>query len=203
VLSEHPDIAKTADRRAACLLGHQVFRLVAFISNTLENDIDLGGLEANQAYIETNVSQMLQFDREHLIVIAGLFSESIVRKDIGALIVITEMRQANGRDRLHIQQLRRLNAPMSGDNLVIVIDQNGIVKAETLDTPRDLLDLFGRVGTGIARIRPQRVGRPVFKVHLGSPLSWKNLDRTGDPLPHSPRGRRCFMSKIASLERSV
>ena len=54
---------------------------------------------------------------------------------------------------------------MSGDDLVIVIDKNGIVEAEPLDAARDLLDLLRRVGTGIARVRSQRVGRPVFKIH--------------------------------------
>jgi hypothetical protein len=39
---------------------------------------------------------------------------------------------------------------MSGDDLVIVINKNGVVEAEPLDAPRNLLDLLGRVGTGIA-----------------------------------------------------
>jgi hypothetical protein len=85
MLSEQPDIAQPADGRAALLLRHLVFRLLAFVPNTLENDVDFGGFETNQPYVETHVCQMLQFDRENLIVIAGLFSESIVRKDIGAL----------------------------------------------------------------------------------------------------------------------
>ena len=54
---------------------------------------------------------------------------------------------------------------MSGDDLVIVIDKNGVVEAEPLDAPRNLLDLLGRVGTGIAGIRSQRVSWPVFKIH--------------------------------------
>jgi hypothetical protein len=46
---------------------------------------------------------------------------------------------------------------MPGNDLVIVIDQNGIVKAEALDALRNLPDLLGRVGAGITRIRSQRV----------------------------------------------
>jgi hypothetical protein len=94
-----------------------------------------------------------------------------------------------------MQQLCCLDAPMPGNDLVIVIDQNRVVEAEPLDALRNLLDLLERMGAGIARIRSQRVGRSVFEVHLGSPLLWKNLDRSGDPQPKSPRGRRCFMSK--------
>ena len=76
----------------ARFLGHQVFRLLAFVPNTLENDIDLGGFETDQAHIETNISQMLQFDREHLIVIARLFREAIVRKNVSTLTPMRKMR---------------------------------------------------------------------------------------------------------------
>jgi hypothetical protein len=51
---------------------------------------------------------------------------------------------------------------MSGNDLVIVIDQNGVVKAEPLDTACDLLNLLRRVGPGIARVRSQRVGGSVL-----------------------------------------
>jgi hypothetical protein len=75
------------------------------------------------------------------------------------------MGQPDSRHSLQIQQLCRLNAAMSGNDLIIVIDQHGVVEAKTLYTSRDLLDLLGRVGTGIAGIRSQRVSWPVFKIH--------------------------------------
>src|SRR5882757_2503305 len=83
-----------------------------------------------------------------------------------ALLVISEVRQADSRHCLHIQQLCCLNAPMSGNDLVVVIDQNGVVKAEPLDAVRDLPDLLGRVSAGVTWIGTQRVGRPVFEVHF-------------------------------------
>jgi hypothetical protein len=61
---------------------------------------------------------------------------------------------------------------VSGNDLVIVIDQNGVVKAKAFDTARNLLDLLRRVGAGIAGIGSQRVGRSVFKVHVGSKKVW-------------------------------
>lgn len=64
-----------------------------------------------------------------------------------------------------MQVMRGDNAPMSGNDLVIVIDQNGIVEAESLDAARDLRDLLRRVLAGVARIWSQRVGGPIFKVH--------------------------------------
>jgi hypothetical protein len=78
VLSEHPDIAQPADRRAARLLGHQVFRLLALIPNTLDNDIDLSGLETGEKDIETDIDQALKLDRQHVIIPACLLRKPIV-----------------------------------------------------------------------------------------------------------------------------
>ncbi len=78
------------------------------------------------------------------------------------------MGQTNGRNRLHIQQLCRLDPPVSGDDLVIIVDQDGVIEAETFDAARNLLDLLGRMGTGIAWIRSQRVGG-LFSKFMGSP----------------------------------
>jgi maleylacetate reductase len=47
-----PAITQSADSRAARFLGHQVFRLLAFIPDTLDDDIDFGGLETCQEHIE-------------------------------------------------------------------------------------------------------------------------------------------------------
>jgi hypothetical protein len=58
---------------------------------------------------------------------------------------------------------------MSRNNLVIIIDQDRVVKTEALNASLDLLDLLGRMGTSIARIGSQREGRPVLEVHTESP----------------------------------
>ena len=42
----------------------------------------------------------------------------------------------------HIEQLCCLDPSMSGNDLVIVIDQNGVIEAEPLDAARDLPDLL-------------------------------------------------------------
>src|SRR5260221_1429854 len=50
--------------------------------------------------------------------------------------------------------------------------KNGVVEAEAIDAARDLPNLLRRVGAGVARIRSQRVGWPVLKVHGGSKKVW-------------------------------
>ena len=58
---------------------------------------------------------------------------------------------------------------MTGKDLIAIIDQQRVVKPEPFDAAGDLLDLLGRMGTGVTRVGPQRVGRPVFEVHKGPP----------------------------------
>src|ERR1700722_13447774 len=88
------------------------------------------------------------------------------------------MEQANGRNRLHIEQLGSLDTPMSGNDLIIVVDQYGVVEAEARNAAGNLPDLLGRVGAGIARIGSQRVGRAVFKVHFESSEVLNNQEET-------------------------
>jgi hypothetical protein len=57
---------------------------------------------------------------------------------------------------------------MSGNDLIILVDQHGVVEAEALDASGNLPDLLGRVGTGVARIGSQRVGRAISKF-MGAP----------------------------------
>ena len=52
----------------------------------LENEVDLGGLEAGQLDLEVQVDQGLQLDRQDLPVPAGFLGQPIVGKDIGALL---------------------------------------------------------------------------------------------------------------------
>jgi hypothetical protein len=40
-------------------------------------------------------------------------------------------------------QLCRLDATVPGNDLIIVVNQNGIIKSETVDAAGDLLDLLG------------------------------------------------------------
>jgi hypothetical protein len=64
MLSEHPNISQLAHGRVACLVRYQIFRLLAFVTNTLDNDIDLGRLETRQQHIETDIDQTLKLDRK-------------------------------------------------------------------------------------------------------------------------------------------
>ena len=84
MLSKHPEIAQPADGGAAGLLGHQVFRLLAFITDTLDNDIYLGRLETRQEHIEAQINKTLKFDREDIVIPACLLGKTIIRKNTPA-----------------------------------------------------------------------------------------------------------------------
>jgi len=97
VLSKHPDITQTADRRPARLLGHLVFRLLTFVPDTLEDDVDLGGSKTRQEHIEAQIDKALQLDCEELVIPACLLRKTVVRKDIGLLLGLAEMGQPDSR----------------------------------------------------------------------------------------------------------
>src|ERR1035437_2971876 len=59
-------------------------------------------------------SQSLKLKRQYVVIPTCLFSQAIVRKNIGALLLITEMRETNRGNGLHVQQLCRLNATVPG-----------------------------------------------------------------------------------------
>jgi hypothetical protein len=53
---------------------------------------------------------------------------------------------------------------MTGEDLILIIDQDRIVKSKPFDAAGDLLDLLGRIGTSVTGIGAKRVGGPVFGV---------------------------------------
>jgi hypothetical protein len=60
------------------------------------------------------------------------------------------MRKPDAGNGLQPELLGSFNTPMTGDDQVIIIDQDRIVESEALDALRDLLDLLRRMGSCIA-----------------------------------------------------
>jgi len=69
------------------------------------------------------------------------------------------MVETDDRDILKTQELRRLIAPMTGDDLVAFVDQNGRVEAEGVDASRDRPHLDPAMLARIAWIRAQGADR--------------------------------------------
>jgi hypothetical protein len=57
--------------------GYPVFRLVAFVSDSLNDQVDFGRLKTRQKHIETDVGQPFEFDSQDLVIPSGLLQRKI------------------------------------------------------------------------------------------------------------------------------
>ena len=92
------------------------------------------------------------------------------------------MVEPNGGDASNAEQLRRLQAGVSGDYVPIRVNQDRIYKAEAADAFGKSADLLGRVSAGITGVRPQRCGRELLNLQshfakIHSVLILQNLIR--------------------------
>jgi hypothetical protein len=67
--------------------------------------------------------------------------------------------EADDRDALETKELRRLETPVTGNNLIAFVNQNGRVEAEGVDATRDRPHLDPAVLARIARIAAEGVDR--------------------------------------------
>src|SRR5262249_43051866 len=63
------------------------------------------------------------------------------------------MRQPQRRHLGKTEEFCRFDPPMSGDELIVIINQNGIAESKPRDAFRDFLDLLARVGPGVCFVR--------------------------------------------------
>jgi hypothetical protein len=73
------------------------------------------------------------------------------------------MSQAHRRDFLQTEQLCGLDPAMTGNDLAVLSDENGVSEAELPDAIGDLSDLFLGVGSGIAGIGPEARERNIVR----------------------------------------
>ena len=57
----------------------------------IEDDVDLGGLEAGQFDLEIEIDQRLQLDRKDLPIPARLLGQAVVGQNIGAFFGVAEV----------------------------------------------------------------------------------------------------------------
>ena len=149
-------------------------------------------LKAGDRHVEVDddLGQVLQFDREDLGVPAGSRGELVVGQDIGALLVVAEMLDAESRNLSHAEIPPAAHPSVAGDDHAVLVDQNRIDEAERLQAVGDQLDLALRVGASVAgiglegfRSRPSRRDRPGFSGN--SPRCAPLID--GDASPETER----------------
>jgi hypothetical protein len=120
-------------------------RLPCFV----QHQIDFGEREAGDLHVEIEIDEGLQLNREYLAIPAGIQRKLVVGEDVSPALRRIQVGQANRRDGLQADELGCLHPAMSGDDLVIITDQDRIGEAELPDAVGDLPDLLLGMGTGI------------------------------------------------------
>ena len=89
--------------------------------------------------------QLCQLSGEKIQVEAGGHGQLVVDEDIGALLLVGQVRQPDHLGGGAAELLQREEAAVALDDLVVFVDRDGVVVAELLNAPGDLLDLLRRV----------------------------------------------------------
>ena len=148
-----PEVAEPRDGRAAVTRRHNVVhvRLRLGLAN---QHVDLGHLEAGNRNVEIKIErrEMLQFDPKDLAIPAGLLGELVVGEDVGALLSIAEMLKTQARYGSQTELLRGFHAAVASDDGPGPVDEDRIVKSESLDARRDLGNLLGTMSSRVAAV---------------------------------------------------
>ena len=91
MLSKLPKVAHATYRGFASAIRHEVFRLVALVTDAFDNQVGFG-FKTGQVDVKSDVDQVLKLDGEHLVIPTGLFRESIVRRFVGPLVGFADLR---------------------------------------------------------------------------------------------------------------
>ena len=92
MLSKLPKVAHATYRGFASAIRHEVFRLVALVTDAFDNQVGFGRSRPVKSTSKSDVDQVLKLDGEHLVLPTGLLRESILRKYVGPLVGFAEMR---------------------------------------------------------------------------------------------------------------
>ena len=129
-----------------------VLRLRRF--RLFDDEIDHRHFEASHRHIkvDNDVHQMLQLDREDVVVPACQRGELVVRQDVGAYLIVAEMLDAESRNLRHAQPLGRGEPSVASDNHAILVDQDRVDEAERLEAVADQFDLALGVSASVAGV---------------------------------------------------
>ena len=86
------------------------------------NNFELGYIETGEFNGKVKIYEPLQLDRQYLLVPAGFFGKAVVGQDIGALLPLIEMLNAQRWHLLPSEQLGRRHATVAGNYPIVFID---------------------------------------------------------------------------------
>ena len=140
-----------------CLVFHCLVQHVVDLAERKPGQFDV---------VKLQFEQPLQFARQQIAVPPRQFSQPIISDDVGAPLGRGEIGQTNRRNLLQAEHLCGFDPAVTGDDLEVVGDEDGIDEAKPLDRPRNLFQLLLGMGAGIVRGGTQALGRKVCDLKI-------------------------------------
>lgn len=155
VRSDLPNIPEARYRRANNV-RHCIsrIRLRRFVIKAADQHVDLGHLETGdgQIEVEIRIEQVLQLDGQDLRVPSSFLCQLVVGENVGSPLCLAHVLEAYHGHGLKSQGLGCRNATVTGDDDAVLVDEDGIVKAERPDADGDLGALLITMGAGVSAI---------------------------------------------------
>ena len=194
--TELPDIAALGDSWAGFGVRNVIRRVRSVAVPVVEEEIQLGGLEAGdlQIEIELELGKRLELDRQDLAIPAGQLGQPVVGDHIGPALGLREMVEFDRRNLEHAKLLGRGDASVAGHDLAVATDQDRVGESELADRRGDLRDLLCGMRPRIALVGRKLVDPSIDDPEpealrqgwsLGSGLLRSHL---GLPQQHAPAG---------------
>ena len=120
--------------------------------------------EAGQAQVKSGILQVGQLDAQQFVFPGCVFADLVVGQDQGATLGVRQVVQRHNRHLGQTELARCQQTAVTGDHVVLAVDQDRCAPAELTDAGRDLGHLCLRMLLGIAGIGDQRLDLAVLDV---------------------------------------
>ena len=110
-------------------------------------------VKACKTDIKIHALQGLDFDFQHFLIPACVKRHTVVGKDVGFLLCLGKVVHKNTRHLIDAFFLGSHHTSVSGNDAIILINNDGIDKAELTERRTELHNLLRRMGAGIIYIR--------------------------------------------------
>ena len=147
-------------------------------------------IKAREAYIKVHALQGFNLDTQEFLIPSGIKSHAVVGKYVGLFLRLGHLVHEDAGNGFITFSLCRYEPSVSGDDIEILVDDDGIYKAEFPEGGAELIDLLRAVGTGVIRVRDQLVC--IYQLKLGNGLVFHLHSFPGAQQPlHDIVLRRC------------
>ena len=96
--------------------------------------LDHVGIEAEAVKINIKLTKIRQLELQHFFIPPTAdFGEAVVGEDVGSALRVGEVAEADAGDGLEGEGLSGEDATVTGDDAVVLVDEDGVVEAELPD----------------------------------------------------------------------